>query len=116
MRLLPLLLAVLAAVAAPVRAGGPDGWTAAWASAQMVPAGDQVVPAEWLADATLRQVVRVGLTAPRLRLRLSNAHGTAPLTIGGATLARSADNRTARIEPASLAKVTFGGRVAATIP
>ena len=44
MRLLTLLLALVAALAAPARAGGPDGWTAAWASAQMVPADDQVVP------------------------------------------------------------------------
>jgi lysophospholipase L1-like esterase len=110
------LLPFLALLAAPLRAGTPDGWTAAWSSAQMVPAGDQVVPGDWLADATLRQVVRVGLTAPRLRLRLSNVHGTEPLAIGGATIARSADNRTARIEAASLAVVRFGGRPAVTIP
>jgi len=54
----------------------------------MVPVNDQVVPAEWLADATVREVVRVGLSAPRLRLRLSNAHGTAPLMIGAVTVAR----------------------------
>ena len=32
------------------------------------------------------------------------------------TIARSADNRTARIDPASLAVVTFGGRPATVIP
>lgn len=110
------LLLILALLAAPLRAGSPEGWTAVWAPAQMVPAGDQVVPAEWLEDATLRQVVRVGIAAPRVRLRLSNAYGTEPLAIGGVTLARSADNRTARIEPASLAVVTFGGRPATVIP
>src|SRR5688572_32195920 len=96
MRLLSLLLALAAALAAPARAGAPDGWAAAWASAQMVPVNDQVVPHEWLEDATLRQVVRVGLGGPRLRLRLSNAHGTAPLAIGAVTVARSAGNATAR--------------------
>jgi lysophospholipase L1-like esterase len=110
------LLLILALLAAPLRAGGADGWTAVWAPAQMVPAGDQVVPAEWLEDATLRQVVRVGIAAPRVRLRLSNAYGTEPLAIGGVTVARSADNRTARIQPATLAVVTFGGRPATTIP
>ena len=70
------LLLILALLAAPLRAGSADGWTAAWAPAQMVPAGDQVVPAEWLEDATLRQVARVGIAAPRVRLRLSNAYGT----------------------------------------
>jgi lysophospholipase L1-like esterase len=110
------LLLVLALLAAPLRAGAPDGWTASWSSAQMVPVNDQVVPAEWLEDATIREVVRVGLGAPRLRLRLSNAHGTAPLAIGGVTLARSADGRTSRIDPATLAVVTFGGEPTTTIP
>ena len=110
------LLLILALLAAPLRAGGADGWTAVWAPAQMVPAGDQVVPAEWLEDATLRQVVRVGIAAPRVRLRLSNAYGPEPLAIGGVTIARSADNRTARIEPATLAVVTFGGKQATIIP
>src|SRR6478735_8101859 len=115
MRLLPLLLALVAALTAPALARAPDGWTAAWATAQMVPAGDQVVPHEWLEDATLRQVVRVGLSGPRLRLRLSNAYGTAPLAIGAVTVARSADNRTARIEGAPVA-VRFGGQAATVIP
>ncbi|MBO0749075.1 MAG: SGNH/GDSL hydrolase family protein, partial [Porphyrobacter sp.] len=116
MRRLPLILALLALFAAPLRASAPDGWTAAWASAQMVPAGDQVVPQEWLEDATLRQVIRVGLAGPRLRLRLSNVFGTQPLAIGGVTAARSADNRTARIEPRSLIAVRFGGHAATVIP
>jgi lysophospholipase L1-like esterase len=115
MRLPSLLLALAAALASPVRAGGADGWTAAWASAQMVPVNDQVVPQEWLEDATLRQVVRVGLSGPRLRLRLSNVHGTAPLAIGAATVARSADNRTARIDGAA-SMVRFGGQAATVIP
>ena len=115
MRLLSLLLMLAAALASPARAGGPDGWTAAWASAQMVPVNDQVVPEEWLEDATLRQIARVGLDGPRLRLRLSNAHGTAPLAIGAVTVARSADHRTARIEGAALV-VRFGGQAATVIP
>jgi lysophospholipase L1-like esterase len=113
-RALPLLLA-LAALAAPLRAGSADAWTAAWAAAQMVPAGDQVVPGEWLDDATLREVVRVGLSGPRLRLRLSNAFGTAPLAIGGVTVAPSADSRTARLDLKDLAPVRFGGQASVVI-
>jgi len=114
MRRLLLLLALL--LATPLQASGTDGWTAAWSSAQMVPVNDQVVPHEWLEDATLRQVVRVGLTGPRVRLRLSNVHGTAPLAIGAVTIARSADNRTSRIEANGLAVVAFGGRAGTVIP
>jgi len=111
-----VLLLFLLVVATPSRAEGTDDWTAAWASAQMVPVNDQVVPAEWLADSTVREVVRVGLSAPRLRLRLSNAHGTAPLMIGAVTVARSADNHTARFELDTLASVRFGGAATTTIP
>jgi lysophospholipase L1-like esterase len=82
----------------------------------MVPVNDQVVPDEWLEDATLRQVVRVGLTGPQVRLRLSNAHGTQPLAIGGVTVAPSADNRTARIERGSFIPVRFNGRTTTVIP
>lgn len=115
MRLRLLFPLLVLALATPLRASGPDGWTSAWATAQMVPVNDQVVPHEWLEDATLRQVVRVGLAAPRLRLRLSNAYGTVPLAIGAVTVARSADNRTAQIEGAAVA-VRFGGQVATVIP
>jgi hypothetical protein len=115
LRALCLFLALVAAVAGPLRAGERDGWTAAWASSQMVPAGDQVVPAEWLDDATLREVVRTGLSGRRLRLRLSNAFGTEPLAIGGVTIARSADIRTARISGTAIA-ATFGGRPGTVIP
>jgi lysophospholipase L1-like esterase len=113
-RLLLLLLGLF--LAAPAIASGADGWTAGWASAQMVPAGDQVVPAEWLDGATLRTVVRVGLDGPQIRLRLSNAHGTAPLAIGGATVARSADPQAAAIDPATTVQVRFGGVADTVIP
>lgn len=110
-----LLLAFTAAFATPLRAGARDGWTAAWASSQMIPAGDQVVPAEWLDHATLREVVRVGLAGRRLRVRLSNAFGTEPLAIGGVTIARSADLRTPRISGDAIA-LRFGGRPDTVIP
>jgi len=113
---LRLLLFLALLFAAPLRAGGPDGWTAAWSSAQMVPVNDQVVPHEWLEDATVRQVVRVGLRGPKVRLRLSNVHGTAPLTVGAVTVARSAYNASSRIDVASLATVRFGGRGQTVIP
>lgn len=109
-----LLLAFV--IAAPLRASAPDGWTTAWASAQMSPAGDQVIPAEWLEDASLRLVVRVGLEAPRVRLRLSNVHGTVPLAIGGVTLAHSANNAASAIAADTLTEVRFGGRATTVIP
>jgi lysophospholipase L1-like esterase len=82
----------------------------------MVPVNDQVVPADWLQDATIREVVRVGLRGNQLRLRVSNAFGTEPLAIGEVTVAPSADSRTSRLSTAQLAHVRFGGRASTTIP
>ena len=110
-----LALVIALGIAVPAAAGGRDGWTAAWASSQMVPVNDQVVPADWLQDATIREVMRVGLRGDRMRLRLSNAFGTEPLAIGGVTVAPSADSRTSRLDASHLTQVSFGGRSATVI-
>ena len=86
------LTALAALTAHPAIARERDGWTAAWATAQMVPVNDQVVPAEWLDGATVRQVVRVGLAGKEVRVRLTNAFGTAPLALRAVTLARPLAN------------------------
>jgi lysophospholipase L1-like esterase len=111
-----LALVIALGLTAPAGAGGRDGWTAAWASSQMVPVNDQVVPVDWLQDATIREVVRIGLRGQRLRLRLSNALGTEPLAIGGVTLAPSADKGTSRVDSKHLAQVHFGVRASTVIP
>jgi lysophospholipase L1-like esterase len=91
-------------------------WVASWATSQMVPTNENVAPAEDLTDATLRQIVRVTIGGARARVRLSNAFGTAPLVISAASIARSADNISSRIVPASLKPLTFGGAAGVTIP
>jgi len=116
MRLLLSIIIALAALAPSAPPCARDRWSAAWASSQMVPVNDQVVPADWLQDATIREVVRVGLRGDQLRLRLSNAFGTEPLAIGGITVAPSADSRTSRLNTARLARVRFGGRASTVIP
>lgn len=91
-------------------------WVASWATSQMVPTNENIAPAEDLTDATLRQIVRVTIGGKRLRVRLSNAFGTAPLVVSAASVALSADNTTSRIVPASLKPLTFGGAASVTIP
>lgn len=93
-----------------------DHWVGAWSASQLVPAGDAVLPVEALTDATLRQRVRVTLGGQRLRVRLSNAFGNAPLVIGAASVARAPAEVSPRIDPATLHPLTFGGRQTATIP
>ncbi len=91
-------------------------WKAAWASSQMLPDAANALPDGALDDATLRQIVRPSIAGTHIRIRLSNVFGTTPLRIGGATLARSADNASAAIDPATLRALRFGGASSAVIP
>jgi lysophospholipase L1-like esterase len=63
---------------------------------------------------TLRLVVRPTIGGDRLRIVLSNAFGTAPLTVGQASVARRGTE--ASIERASARTLRFGGRETAVIP
>lgn len=65
-----------------------------------------------LADATLRQTVRVTLGGRRLRLRFSNAFGGAVLPLTAVTVALPKDGRAgvSAIRPGTTHRVTFNGR------
>ena len=61
---------------ANLAAAPATAWIGAWASAQQVPEPNNALPADDLADATLRQVVRLSAGGPQIRVRVSNAFGT----------------------------------------
>ncbi|MGQ4389251.1 SGNH/GDSL hydrolase family protein [Streptomyces sp. SAS_270] len=63
---------------------------------------------------SLRQVVRLTAGGGRARIRLSNAYGTSPLRIAGASVARSGPG--AAVEPGSLRRLTFAGAASVEIP
>jgi lysophospholipase L1-like esterase len=63
---------------------------------------------------TLRQVVRTSIGGSRLRVVLSNAFGTAPLTIGAAHIALR--DKEDAIQAAQGRPLTFAGRTTITIP
>jgi len=71
-----------------------------------------------LADATLRQTLRVTLGGPRFRLRISNAFGGTPLSITAVTVARPAGGRAGvgDVEPGTVRTVSFGGRTSVVVP
>ncbi|MFF3642832.1 SGNH/GDSL hydrolase family protein [Streptomyces sp. NPDC002564] len=91
-------------------------WTAAWAAAPQRPsAGFGPNWSEAGFDGqTLRQVVRVTEGGDRARIRLSNAYGTSPLRIEGATLARTAKG--AAVRKGSVRRLSFGGKRSVTVP
>ena len=107
---LAALVLLLGAAAAP-----GERWVTAWATSQMIP-GNNALPVEDLKDATLRQLVRIQIAGTRLRVRFTNAHGTEPLRLGAATIARAMDPASPRIDAASLVALRFGGARSVTIP
>ena len=91
-------------------------WVGAWATAQLAPDAKNSLAPEDYTNATLRQVVRLSIGGDKLRVRLSNAFGTQPLTIKAARVAVSAALNSARIDPATDRPLTFSGRSQVTIP
>lgn len=66
-------------------------------------------------DVSLRQTVRVSLGGSVLRVRFSNAFGTQPLRIDGASVAIAAGPGRSDVAAASLHALRFGGDSAVTI-
>jgi len=67
------------------------------------------------ADCTIRDVIRPSVGGTAVRVRLSNAFGTAPLVVGHTTIARAAVPGGADVAPGTLRQVTFGRSAAVTI-
>jgi len=101
-----------ASAPAPVAVAGPDcgpGWGTGWMAAPRAGAAD---PA--LAGATVRMIVQPQLTGTKVRIRLSNVYGSAPLTIDGASVARSAAG--AGVLGVTLQPVEFDGQRDVVVP
>jgi len=121
---LPAALLSLAFSASPLQAANAEAapapvstWLASWtASPQAVWGSDFVLPANVpavLHGQTVRQVARISVGGPRVRIVLSNAYGKAPLRIGAATVALAAS--ASAIEAGSLRTLTFSGQPSATM-
>jgi hypothetical protein len=104
-----LWLVPLAAVAEPL-------WIGSWASSQQIPEPANALPPAALEDATLRQIVHLSLGGTSLRIRLSNAFGTAPLHITAVHIARPISPSSPGIAAGTDTPVTFAGAPDITIP
>lgn len=106
-----------ASVAGPLANPGNAGsWVGSWASSQQIPEPANALAPEALQDATLRQIVHLTVGGKELRVRLSNAFGTAPLIILSVHVARPASKDTGSIDPASDRALAFAGSPSVTIP
>ncbi len=116
-----LVLAVallVGGVAAPdaSAAGEAVHWVTSWGTANMAPDPSNVMPEERWPDASLRQLVHVSLGGTRIRVRISNLYGNAPLTIDAATVAQAVATGRADLVPGSVRKLTFSGHDTVMIP
>lgn len=107
-----LIAAMLLACPASARAPQPR-WITSWGSAQMVPTGENALPANRTRDVTIRQVVRLSAGGARLRVRFSNAFGTEPLVIGAAHVGRPA--AAGSLQPGSGRPLSFSGHAGVTV-
>src|SRR5688572_1428928 len=87
---------------------GQTRWVGSWATSQQIPEPHNALPDERFRDVTLRQVVRLTMGGAQLRVRLSNAFGTAPLRVDDIQVALS-DGGGQRIVAGSSRVVTFAG-------
>jgi lysophospholipase L1-like esterase len=104
-----VLFSALASSAPPTTA-----WVGTWGCSPQRAERAQLPPAPWFVDTTLRQVVRVSLGGSRVRVRFSNAFGTAPLEVRSATIALSAGGAAIRAE--TVRPLAFSGRPSVSIP
>ena len=112
-----IFFAVATAVGlASAGAAAPPRWVGSWAAAQQTPEPRNALEPAALRDATLRQVVHLSIGGPRLRVRLSNAFGTAPLHVDSVRVARPVLPGAARLVPETDTAVLFDGRSDVWIP
>jgi lysophospholipase L1-like esterase len=95
-----------------------ERWVGTWVSMPQLTEPNNMPPPPFtqdnlvLANATLRQTVRVTISGKRLRLRFSNAFGGATLPITAVAVALPAGGRAGvgAIQPGTTRRVTFNGR------
>jgi len=96
--------------------GGHPRWTGTWASSPVrgtttatCPGGDAGIT-----DQTVRNIVYASVGGASVRVRLTNAFGTAPLTVGAASVAIADGDATP--VPGTVRALRFGGQPGITIP
>jgi lysophospholipase L1-like esterase len=90
-------------------------WIASWGASQQIPEAQNALPPDDLHDATVRQIFRLSVGGPALRVHLSNAFGTEALHFTSVHLARPLSPSSSVIDVASDRALTFAGSFDVTI-
>ncbi len=110
-----LIFAVMLCFAQTELEAGQGHWVTTWGCGPQLTEPSNLPPAP-LANSTLRQFVHVTLGGQHLRVRLSNAYGTNPVTINSAHVAMASTLGTGIIDPTTDKALTFRGAPSVIIP
>ena len=105
------LVLILATATASAQQASPSpqlwtgAWTGSWAASQQLPEPQNSLAPDDLRDATLRQIVHLSVSGSAIRIHLSNAFGTQPLHLASVHVARPVSAASAKIDPASAARL-----------
>jgi lysophospholipase L1-like esterase len=91
-------------------------WIASWGAAQQIPEPRNALPTEDLHDATVRQIFHLSVAGRTLRVKISNAFGTAPLHVTAVHIARPLTADAPAIDPASDRALSFAGASDVLVP
>lgn len=106
-------------------AKGPSGtadrgraWVGTWQTTAQAPMGPTWQGPNWSQEGfdnhSLRQVVRVSVGGPMVRIRVSNVYGQRPLRLTGATVGKAAQG--AAVQPGTLRRVRFDRTSSTVVP
>jgi lysophospholipase L1-like esterase len=106
----------------PSRTTPPGRWAHTWVSSPQ-PTNPADLPPEpfvrdgvALADATVRQTIRVSVGGDRLRLRFSNAFGRTALALTAVSVASPEELGKSAVRAGTIRPVTFHGRTSVVVP
>ena len=90
------------------------GWVATWSTAPYA-AENNTPPSPYLANNTLRQIVRVSIGGDTLRVKFSNRTCSTPVTMNSVNIAVSTDASKSLIETSTKKQLTFNGKTSVTM-
>ncbi|HEY1576355.1 MAG TPA: SGNH/GDSL hydrolase family protein [Terracidiphilus sp.] len=108
-------LAVAAAFSQPTNLAQSAKWVASWGTSQQIPEPSNVLPADDMTDATVRQVFHLSIGGLALRVHLSNVFGTEALRIASVHIAHPVAPGSSSIDAATDRPLTFSGSSEAMI-
>ncbi|RKE06131.1 lysophospholipase L1-like esterase [Catellatospora citrea] len=113
---LGLLATTLVAAAGPASGSLPGRWVGTWGTALTAPSlANTGSSLNGFTDQSIRQLVRISLGGEKVRLRITNAYGTGPLTIGHASVGLPTTPGSPTLQPGSIREITFNGSESATV-